>query len=50
VSHAKPVTGEMNATLLVEDDGLIGTSAVIVIVDSSGQLVSKQQTYIGGKE
>ncbi len=44
----KVVEDEHSASLIVEDDGLIGTAAMIVLVDQSGAVVSKTATTIGG--
>lgn len=36
-----------NCALMVEDDGLDGSSAVLVLIDSGGQLLDKQATIVG---
>lgn len=46
----RPVDREGRAGLLVEDDSLIGIAAVIIVLDSSGDVVAKQSTTIGGEE
>ena len=35
-------------TLMVEDDELEGSSAVLVLLDGDGQLLDKQASLIGG--
>ena len=50
VSEARPVNDEGAASLLVADDGLEGTSAAIVVLDASGQVIARQSTIIGGED
>jgi hypothetical protein len=42
----KKITGG-SCTLIVEDDDLVGSSAVLVLLDSEGQLLDKQATIVG---
>lgn len=46
----RAIDSEGRAGLLVEDDSLIGTAAVVVMLDSSGNVVAKQSTRIAGEE
>jgi len=50
VASPKIVSADGRASLLVEDDGLEGTMVSLVIVDSSGSVIGKQATTIGGDE
>jgi hypothetical protein len=44
----KSFDAEGRAGLLVEDDGLSGTVVSLVVLDSSGRVIAKQTTTIGG--
>ena len=48
VSKARPVDAKGAASLLVADDELEGSPAVVVVVDASGHVITKQPTIIGG--
>lgn len=48
VTGGKPVDGGHSASPVVEDDGLLGMVAVLVLVDQSGTVISKVPTTIGG--
>ena len=50
VSSVRPVDGDGAASLLVEDDGLEGTTAAIVVLDSGGHVIAQQSTIIGGEQ
>jgi hypothetical protein len=50
VANPKIVSADGRVSLLVEDDGLEGTMVSLVIVDSSGAVIGKQATTIGGDE
>ena len=50
VSKARPVDAKGAASLLVADDELEGTPAVVVVVDASGHVIAKQPTIIGGDD
>jgi hypothetical protein len=50
VTNHKIVSADGRVSLLVEDDGLEGTMVSLVIVDSSGAVIGKQATIIGGDE
>ena len=50
VSTARRVDGDGAASLLVGDDGLEGTTAAIVVLDSGGQVIAQQSTIIGGEQ
>ena len=50
VASPKIVSADGRVSLLVEDDGLEGTMVSLVIVDSSGAVIGKQATTIGGDE
>ncbi|MCL5279437.1 MAG: BREX-1 system phosphatase PglZ type B [Planctomycetes bacterium] len=49
ITDPKPVDADGKAALLVADDSLEGTMVSLVIVDSSGRVVSKEPTTVGGK-
>ena len=49
ITEPKPLDSDGKAALLVADDSLEGTMASLVVVDSSGRVVSKQPTTVGGK-
>ena len=49
VSTPKPLDDEGKSGLLIEDEGLIGSAACVVILDSLGHLEAKQSTIIGGE-
>jgi hypothetical protein len=46
ISTKKKIT-DGNCTLMVEDDDLNGSSAVLVLIDGDGQLLDKQATIVG---
>lgn len=46
----KPVDSEGRASLMVSDEELAGTAAVIVVVDPTGQVLVRQPTTVGGQE
>ncbi|MFZ0256394.1 MAG: hypothetical protein WAN46_12250 [Gammaproteobacteria bacterium] len=48
VSRVRPVDPKGAASLLVADDELEGTPAVVVMLDASGYVITKQPTIIGG--
>ena len=48
VSKVRPVDGNGAASLLVADDELEDTPAVVVVLDASGHVITKQPTIIGG--
>ena len=50
VSKARPVDAKGAASLLIADDELEGTPAVVVVVDASGHVITKQPTIIGGDD
>ena len=50
LSQVRPVDGQGAASLLVEDDELEGTSAVLVVLDANNRVLSKQSTLIGGDD
>ena len=50
VSKARPVDAKGAASLLVADDELEGSPAVVVVVDASGHVITKQPTIIGGDD
>ena len=47
VSKAKEIEGDGQTSLLVSDDRLGGKKAFVVLVDSSGNVVTKFPTVIG---
>ncbi len=50
VSNVRPVDAKGAASLLVADDELAGTPAVVVVLDASGHVITKQPTIIGGED
>ncbi|CCJ35866.1 hypothetical protein BN140_0943 [Methanoculleus bourgensis MS2] len=46
---AKPIPPEGDVALVVPDDGLEGTDAMIVILDEHGNTTAQRQTTIGGE-
>ena len=48
VSQARVLDAKGAASLLVADDELEGTTAVVVVLDASGHVIAKQPTIIGG--
>ena len=38
------------ASLLVADDGLVGATAAVVVLDTHGQVVARQSTIVGGED
>jgi hypothetical protein len=38
------------AGLIVEDEGLAGTAAVLVVLDTAGRVIAKKPTTVGGEE
>ena len=50
VSRERPLDDRGAASLLVEDDELEGTPAIVVLLDSLGHVVAKQPTIIGSDE
>lgn len=49
-AQPKAVAADGTASLLVEDDSLEGTPAVIVLLDAAGHVISKQASIIGGED
>ena len=50
VSQARVLDAKGAASLLVADDELEGTPAVVVVLDASGHVIAKQPTIIGGDD
>ena len=50
VSRTRVLDTTGAASLLVPDDDLEGTPAVVVVLDASGQVIAKQSTIIGGDD
>ncbi len=50
VAIPKEVSADGRVSLLVEDESLEGTVVSLVIIDSSGSVIGKQATTIGGDE
>lgn len=50
VSNLRAVDTAGAASLLVADDELEGTPAVVVVLDASGHVITKQPTIIGGDD
>lgn len=50
VAEPKKLNDKGTASLLVVDDELEGTPAIVVVLDGAGHVVSKQPTIIGGDD
>lgn len=50
VAQPKTLDAAGRAGLLVEDDALEGSAAVVVLLDASGCVVSRQSTTVGGEQ
>ena len=50
VSQARSLDDKGAASLLVADDELEGSPAVVVVLDASGHVIAKQPTIIGGDD
>ena len=50
VAPTIPVDGNGAASLLVVDDELEGTPVVLVVLDASNHVITKQPTIIGGDD
>jgi len=50
VSQARALDSKGSASLLVVDDELEGSPAVVVVLDASGHVIAKQPTIIGGDD
>lgn len=50
VNRERPLDDRGEASLLVEDDELEGTPAIVVLLDSVGHVIAKQPTIIGSGE
>ena len=50
VSQARVLDAKGAASLLIVDDELEGTPAVVVVLDASGHVIAKQPTIIGGDD
>jgi hypothetical protein len=48
ITEPKPFDADGKAALLIADDSLDGTMACLVIIDSSGRIVFKEATSVGG--
>lgn len=46
----KPVGADGKSGVVVEDEELAGTAAVVVLLDSSGRPIAKHQTTVGGED
>lgn len=49
VMGIKPFKSSGKASVVIENDGLEGTSAVIVVIDNDGNIMAQIDTVIGGK-
>jgi hypothetical protein len=47
-NNGKLIEDGQNTSLLIEKDELLGTAAVLVLVDQNGSVISKVPTTIGG--
>ena len=50
VSRVRLVDAKGAASLLIADDELEGTPAVVVVLDANGHVITKQPTIIGGED
>lgn len=50
VAAVKSVGPDGKAGIVVEDEELTGTAAVVVLLDSSGRPIAKHQTTVGGED
>lgn len=50
VSQARALDAKGSASLLVADDALEGSPAVVVVLDAGGRVIAKQPTIIGGDD
>ena len=50
IARARPLDERGAASLLVADDDLQGTSAVVVVLDADGRAAARQSTIVGGEE
>jgi hypothetical protein len=50
IAQPKAVSADGTASLLVEDDSLEGTTAVVVLMDAAGNVIGKQASIIGGED
>lgn len=50
VSQGRTLDSQGSASLLVADDELEGSPAVVVVLDASGHVIAKQPTIIGGDD
>lgn len=50
ITQAKPFDKDGKAGLLVEDENLAGTATSIVVFDTTGRILSKQATMVGGEQ
>lgn len=50
VSEIKPVDEHGKVALLVENEDLAGTAAVVLFIDPDGEIIAKHATTIGGDE
>lgn len=49
-ASTKSLDVEGRAGLIVADDGLSGTAAVLVVLDSAGRVIGRKPTTVGGEE
>lgn len=49
LAQPKPVDATGRAGLLVEDESLEGSAVLVVLLDTSGRVVSRQSTTVGGE-
>ena len=46
----KALASDGKAGLIVDDDDLVGTAAVLVVLDATGRVIGKRPTTVGGEE
>ena len=50
IDRPRGLDSDGNASLLVADDGLEGSSAVLVLLDAGGRVIARRSTIIGGED
>ena len=48
--EVRDLESDGKTSLLVENEDLAGSAAVVVVLDSRGRIVGKQSTIVGGEE
>jgi hypothetical protein len=48
ITDTRPLDAEGKGALLVADEALEGTTVSLVVIDTSGRVISKEATTVGG--